>query len=113
MPRKYNRSQLPLELAASPTISFRLDDDSARALIERSYSLGVSVHELARHYVMEMLQEHEERAALRDAIRQLHEILQQHRADVAFAVRALLTSAGKVPEDKAEKWVKATIQPET
>ena len=112
MPRKSNRSQLPLELAAFPTISFRLDNDTTRVLIERADSLGISSHELARHYVVEMLQEREERAALREAIKILHEATQQFRADFAFAVRALLSSAGKVPKDEAEAWVKASIKPD-
>ena len=34
------------------------------------------------------------------------------RADFAFAVQALLTSAGEVSEDKARAWVEASIKPE-
>ena len=109
MPRK---SQLPgaqPDLFSPSVISFRLDDQSSQVLSERAARLGVSPHELARQYVLEILQQAEERAVLRGALQQLCENQKQFHADFAFAVQALLTSAGKVPTEKAEAWVAASI----
>ena len=66
-------SEIAREPVAPPTVGFRLDDGSRRVLAQRADALGVSPHELARHYVVESLQEAEERAALREAILQLRQ----------------------------------------
>lgn len=83
-------------------LSFRLDEASAAALAGRAARFGVSPHELAREYVLAVLQEAEERAALFAAIMAL-------RQDVGLAAGVLLSSAGKVSEDEARAWVKANF----
>jgi len=100
--------------AADPVamIGFRLDPANNRLLAERAAQLGISPHELARHYVLELLQQHEERAALRTAFEELHQNLHQFRSDFAFAVEALLTSAGQVPKDEAQTWVEKSLSPD-
>ena len=60
---------------------------------------------LARQYVLEVLQEREEREALRQAVGALHRGLGAIRDDVAAAVEVLLSSAGKVTEADARSWV--------
>ena len=109
MPRKPSPPTPEPDLFSPAVISFRLDDQSSRVLAERAARLGRSPHELARHYVLEILQQAEERAALREAIQQLNQNQRQFHADFAFAVQALLTSAGKVSSEKAEAWVAASI----
>ena len=106
MPRKSHPPGAPPELFTPATITFRFDDpEERRVLAERAAQLGVSPHELARHYVREILQQAEEREALREAIKQLNKNQRQFHKDFAFAVQALLTSAGKVSSQKAEAWV--------
>lgn len=100
------------ELLAPAILSFRLDDTARRVLAERAAQLGVSPHELARYYVIELLQAPEERAALRAACEQVHQNLQQFRHDFAFAVEALLTSAGQVPKEQARTWVEKSLATE-
>jgi len=98
--------------STAATIGFRLDPANSRLLAGRAAQLGVSPHELARHYVVELLQQHAERAALRTAFEQLHQNLHQFRSDFAFAVEALLTSAGQVPKDEAQAWVEKSLSPD-
>ena len=109
MPRPRLLPKTQPELLSPATIGFRLDPASSRVLAERAAQLGVSPHELARHYVVELLQEPAERAALRTAFEQLHQNLQQFRSDFAFAVEAILTSAGQVPKDEARTWVEKSL----
>ena|ERR1041384_4998519 len=94
------------------TIGFRLDEESSRILSERARSLGVSPHELARHYVIEFLHEPEERVALRQAVSILQELISRMREDQVLGLEALLTSAGKVNEKDAHKWIKANFREE-
>jgi hypothetical protein len=109
MPRQRLFPPAQPELLTPSTISFRLDPASSRRLAERAAQLGVSPHELARHYVVELLQAPEERTALRTAFEELHQNLHQFRSDFAFAVEALLTSAGQVPKEEAQTWVQKSL----
>lgn len=88
------------------TIAFRLDPDCRRKLSERAARLGFSSNELARHYVSEMLQDHEERAALREAVT----ALSQHIGKLREDVEALLTSSGKVAPNEAHQWVQDNVR---
>jgi hypothetical protein len=113
MPRKTHSPTLQPDPLAPAMVGFRLGDEESRRLLgQRAARLGVSPHDLARYYVLEMLQERQERAVLREALGELHEQFQQFRADFAFAVQGLLTSAGKVSENQARAWVNASIKPE-
>lgn len=95
---------------SSTTISFRLNDDVQIALAARADVLGVSVHELARHYVMEMLGQGEERSALREAVVAVHNEVHLLRENVMISIRALLSSAGRVKPDEAEKWTEKVFE---
>ena len=111
MPRKKTPPASGSAPIAPTNISFRLDETSIRLLCQRAARLNVSPHELARHYVEEVLQEAEERAVVRDAFAQLQENLNHFRRDFAVAVEALLTSAGTVSEEEARKWVSEGLHP--
>ena len=87
------------------TIGFRLEPQYEQVLAMRAEALGVSSHELARRYLIEMLEESEERAVLRQAVQTLNGNLTHFRNDVIFAVEAILASAGKVNETEAAAWV--------
>ena len=91
------------------SIAFRLDGGSRRVLMQRASELAVSPHVLARHYVLELLGEAEERAALREAVLELQTQVNQLRADLALAVEALLVSAGQVPPSEARQWVEQNL----
>jgi plasmid stability protein len=82
-----------------------LDEDTYRALDARAAKAGLSVHEQARHCVLEVLQEKEDRAALREAFLHLQGLIKTLREDVATATKALLMSAGKVSPQEAHAWV--------
>lgn len=119
MPRQRHPPTAQLELPAPDTIGFRLDESSGQVLLERAQRLGLSPHELAREYVLEHLQETEERSALRQAFQELHQIVQelhgaqqQFRSDFAFAIEALLASAGKVSPEEARGWVAKSLTTE-
>lgn len=87
------------------TIGFRLDPEYGDVLATRAKALGVSSHELARRYLIEILEESEERAALREAVQTLNGNLTQFRDEFIFATEALLASAGKVKEGDARAWI--------
>ncbi len=112
MPRRKTKptDQLELGFEAPETITFRLLDDNLRQVLgERAKRMRLSPHELARVYVAEALAQAEERAALRAAVKTLRDELNKLRADFAFAVCALLTSAGTVSEEKAKAWVEESL----
>lgn len=96
-------------MAPSPSvpavIGFRLDEESSAVLCHRAAALGVSPHDLARRYLIEVLHEPEERAALRAAVVALHQEITGTREDIALATEALLASAGKVTDQEAHAWV--------
>ena len=87
------------------TIAFRLDDEACTALAGRAAALGVSVHELARRYVLDVLSEAQEREVLIQTVAAVAEAVDALRADQARACIALLMSAGKVHEQEATDWV--------
>ena len=99
-------SETPGRANPPATIGFRLDEESSGLLSARARSLGVSPHELARHYVIELLHEPDERSALRAAVASLSELITRMREDQVLGLEALLTSAGKVTEKDAHRWVK-------
>ena len=87
------------------TVGFRLGPEYGKVLATRANALGVSSHELARRYLIEVLEESEERAVLRQAVQTLNGNLTHFRDDFIFAIEALLASAGKVKENEAAAWV--------
>lgn len=94
---------------SSPITSFRLEPDEAELLSERAARLGVSPHELARHYVVEALVASEELAAIGAAANTLLYEMQGLRQDFALSVEALLASAGEISEKQAHGWVEANL----
>ena len=105
MPRSNPASPASPAPPSPAVIGFRLDDASREVLGERAAALGVSPHELARRYLIEVLHEPEERAALREALVVLHKEITGIREDIPLAVEALLTSAGKVTAADARAYV--------
>lgn len=95
-----------------PTISFRLDCDLAAELISRASRQRLSHHQLAQHYVTEMLCAEIKFEALHDTVRRLNERLQIFQVDFAFSVQTLLECGGKLTRQQAEAWVEAAIKPE-
>jgi hypothetical protein len=87
------------------TIGFRLDPEYGQVLATRAAALGVSSHELARRYLIEVLEESEERAALRQAVQTLNGNITCFRDEFIFAVEALLGSAGKLKEAEAVAFI--------
>lgn len=101
------KSTLPgrRETPVPTMIAFRLQADAAQTLAERAERLGVSPHELARHYVLEVLHEPYERAALHEAVSSLHVEIHKVRGDVATAAEGLLVAGGKVSAEDARDWI--------
>ncbi len=94
---------------SSPITSFRLEPDEAELLSERAARLGVSPHELARHYVVEALVASEELAAIGTSVNALLQGMHGLRQDLTLSVEALLASAGEVSEKQAHSWVEASL----
>jgi hypothetical protein len=87
------------------TVGFRLNPEHGCILAGRASALGVSPHELARRYLIEVLEEAEERAALRQAVTTLNGNLLKFRDEFIFALEAVLASAGKVERADVRAWI--------
>lgn len=98
------RRQMP-DAQCPSTIGFRLDEAGSKLLVERAKSLGVSVHQLARHYVITMLSENEERDQLGQMVEKMYLQIAEIRKDIGISTEALLSSAGKTEKSKAKEWV--------
>ena len=108
----------PKKLGAPETVGFRLDPENGELLRIRADSLGVSVHELARTYMLETLHEERDRAALyqglihlRDEVKDLRNDFSELREDMALSIQALLVRAGKVSAKEAMDWVDTQLRP--
>jgi len=104
-------------------IAFRLDPTSREALATQAARLEVSVHELARHYVVQALTMGQTLTQLTSSLALVHEDLHgsqqvlegllQHllalRLDLALAVQALLVASDRVDAKQAQAWAEANL----
>ena len=93
-----------------PAVVFRLDSDNVQELSARAEKLGVSIHQLARHYTLEALGEKEKRRLEQQAIYALQQEIATLREDLTLCVEVLLVSAGKVSENDARDWVRENFE---
>lgn len=92
------------------TIGFRLDAASRQVLGERAFRLKVSVHDLARDYVIEALQAQDVRFLLAQSLQGIEERLNLLRGDFATTTEAMLVNAGKIKAEEAHRWVEETFR---
>ncbi|MCP5525100.1 MAG: ribbon-helix-helix protein, CopG family [Verrucomicrobiales bacterium] len=96
--------------AAIPsTIAFRVDLETAAALVEHAARLGVSPHDMARELVRLGLQQVAGFAELGGALDEIRDTLRQLRGDVATTAEALLVTAGGQTREAAYEWVEKNI----
>jgi len=86
-----------------------LDEESHRILTQRAASLKVSIHELARFYVLQLLHDREYHAKVGREIVALQQQFIQQRVDFKLAVEALLVSAGHADPKEAKAWVEVNF----
>jgi len=79
-------------------------------LSQRATQLNVSPHQLARYYVLEKLQEREDREALSQAIVALQGQLATLHKHFRLAVQVLLHAAGRVEKEDARSWVTKNLR---
>lgn len=107
--RKFYRNG---QSAPPDTISFRLQKEELRALAERAAVHNLSIHQYARLLVIEALFQNDAfMEAVGGAIQNLHGEAHKLREDLAFSMKTLLMTAGKVPEKEAIQWVKQNFKP--
>ena len=92
-------------VSTSPTIGFRLDAAASQALAIRAERLGISSHQLARDYVIQMLQASDQGTNLKDANDSVHAHLCELREDLSLAIETLLITAGNVEKTEARAWI--------
>lgn len=102
-------TKLPGPSRASTVIGFRLEPELAEALAQQAKALGVSPHELARHYLVEAMGLAGELHSLVSGVTALHHQIQAFRHDLSLGVEALLASAGQVTEKDARAWVESSL----
>ena len=93
------------------TISFRLRDEELSVLSERAAIHNASVHRYSRALVLEALLQSAGFEEVRNAIATLKQELNKLREDLAFSMKTLLVTAGKVPEKEAVEWVTRNFKP--
>lgn len=91
------------------TIGFRLDPETAAALLSNASSLKISPHELARHYVVKALQDSEASDGVEKSLEQLAAHLIAMRRDLVISVETLLLTAGDLNEEEAHEWVRRNL----
>lgn len=99
------------ESLAPLNIGYRIDDETRRLLGDRVASLKVSPHEWARHCLLTILHEEEDRSGWQTAVTALHHEINELRNDLALATQALLVVAGKMPSEKAREWIGSNLKP--
>jgi len=95
------------------TIGFRLDDDHIAVLVERANALKISVHELARQYVIQMLHENDERQQFLAALMAVRDEILETRKDIAVSTQELMVSGGRATVTQAGGWVKENLLPQS
>ena len=112
MPRKSKPPSGPAEASLAPlNIGFRIDPETRRLLGERVTMLNTSPHEWARHCLVTILHEEEDRSGWQSAVTALHHEINDLRNDLALATQALLVAAGNVPEKQAREWIGRNLKP--
>ena len=91
------------------TIGFRLDPETAAALLSNATSLKISPHELARHYVVKALQGSADSDGVEKSLEQLAAHLIGMRRDLIISVETLLLTAGDLNEEEAHEWVRRNL----
>lgn len=109
MPKK--ASSLSGRSLVPANIGFRIDDQTRELLGDRIASLDVSAHEWARHCLLTILKENQDREAWEAAVTILHHEINELRKDVALATQVLLVVAGKMPSEKAREWIGQNLKP--
>jgi len=87
------------------TISFRVGGPILALLAERSAIQDQSLHQYARALVVEALFQGESMHSLQSVLSGSEKELHQLRSDLAFFMKTLLMTAGKMPEQAAKDWV--------
>jgi hypothetical protein len=90
---------------ASDTITFRLGNDELSALAARASVHKVSIHQYARALLLDALFRTEPIQEIGGELKSITEGISAIRSDLAFTVKTLLMTAGKVSEDEATEWV--------
>lgn len=93
------------------TISFRLRDEELSVLSKRAAIHNASVHRYSRALVLEALLQSAGFEEVGNAIATLKQELNKLREDLAFSMKTLLITAGKVPEKEAVEWVTRNFKP--
>jgi hypothetical protein len=102
--RKSRPKTAPDEPLPPITIGFRLDAASLHLLAAEADKQELSLHEVARRWVLERLENPVDTPAWKEAFDNLHMHVERTRQDFALGFEALLASAGKVTEEDALAW---------
>ena len=108
-PRRRSRRGPALPARLPTIITFRVDEATAQALVQRATRLRVSPHDIARELVAQVLQLPHDLEELKRAVLVLHETLNHLRTDVASTAEVLLVTAGKRSAEEAYRWVEQTL----
>ena len=97
-------------LPSSGTVGFRLSEECFAILSDRAALHGLSVHLYARSVVLEVLFCDETFALMTAKIAEVQAEARELRQDLAFSMKTLLMTAGKIPENDAADWVKRNFK---
>ena len=86
-------------------VSFRLDPQDSKNLVERAEIAGVSPGHFAKCLVLEALNRAGQMDEVKERILALEHALTLVREDIALSTEVLLVAAGHTPKDAAAAWV--------
>jgi predicted DNA binding CopG/RHH family protein len=92
----------------SKPISFRLSENDLELLQKKAKVLGVSIHQLAKSFVLESLEGKEKNNVMREIAEVFNEV-EKLKFCLADATEAILVT-NKYPKEKAKKWTTENIR---
>lgn len=91
---------------APDTIGFRLPDEESRDILgSRAQALGMSAHELARHYTLQMLREEDQRQETHAALVEVFRAVAGLRSSLHLVAEAAITASGRYTKEQARAWM--------
>lgn len=93
----------------SKLLGVKMDPEALENLLIESATRKITVSELVRELINDHQSKEAKMADTRDELEQLRGDINKLRHEFARATEAILTHAGKVPKEKAIRWVRKTF----
>ena len=100
----------PREKNLSETIAFRLNPEFFALLTQRAEFQGMRFHQYARALVIESLLRDASEQSVSSMLEKLHHDTDGLRGDIAFFMKTIHMTIGRMSEKDADEWVKRNFK---